>query len=199
MSVPDCWSSIKESVFSEFSPKPRQTVVCSIPSWFCVLVNIVCTTHATVWAASVTVEENCWRDIEVSADLGSSLLQKSALSRYTNGDQTFQLAPEVVHLSTSPWHPVLRAHLKTYLVSLSFHSTLHSNLYSVLTQIFQQDHPASSVIFPHMPFLFRHHIHTYIHTCFLYSAYKFDSHYALKTLTWNTTSIHSALSQSIYV
>ena len=30
-SVPGCWSSIRESSFSEFSPKPRQTVVCSIP------------------------------------------------------------------------------------------------------------------------------------------------------------------------
>jgi len=29
-SVPGCWSSIRESSFSEFSSKPRQTVVCSI-------------------------------------------------------------------------------------------------------------------------------------------------------------------------
>ena len=29
-SVPCCWSSIRESSFSEFSPKPRQTLVCSI-------------------------------------------------------------------------------------------------------------------------------------------------------------------------
>jgi len=32
-SVPGYWSSIRESSFSEFSPKPRQTVVCGYKSW----------------------------------------------------------------------------------------------------------------------------------------------------------------------
>jgi len=31
--IPGCWSSIRESSFSEFSPKSRQTVICGILRW----------------------------------------------------------------------------------------------------------------------------------------------------------------------
>ena len=43
-------------------------------SWLCTSVCTVCTTHVTIWVASATVEENCRRGLEVSADRWNALL-----------------------------------------------------------------------------------------------------------------------------